>query len=420
MKIIDIKSIDPNVFCVNPWYHLRINNSGGLGYCIRSTDNWAEYKGPLFEEFNSNKFLTDTRQSFLENKFAPTCNRCLPEEKTHGGPFRKSQNIRAAIHHNEFFHQSLEQSPVLPRLTSNNIWPHILFVSFGNLCDLKCRMCHWTASDKLASLYQQHNYLPNFTPLNAGNPNIPMEMNWTSDSKRWQEFLDFIIQNPDLKFIIFNGGEPFINERFHQTINHLLTHNKSNIHLTITSNGTNVTDSLINKLKQFESCFIDVSLECFHPLNDYVRVGGNYHDIVKNLEFMLSYKTQKFMLGIHQTPIAYTAEHLDTVIDYCIEHDLELISNVVHPQRFLQPCVLPDDVKSNLVEKYQDKYQTVTHPTAKFTVKKIIGWLQSKPEDLEDLRKQFVQHTKDHDRMLGTDFTTALPHLVNYYKQYGL
>ena len=417
---IDIKSIDPNVFCVNPWYYLRINNAGGLSYCVRATDDWSEYQGPLFEEYNNNKFLLDARQSFLSNNFASACNRCLPEEKAHSGPFRKSQNFRAAIHHNEFFHNSLEQSPVLPRLTDNKIWPHFIFVSFGNLCNLSCRMCFWTGSSSISTLYQTHNYKSDFNPTNQGNPNVPTILNWTNDEKRWQEFLDFIVQNPDLKFIIFNGGEPLINERFHQTIDHLISNKKTNIHLTITSNGTDITDSLINKLQKFDSCFTDISLECFHPLNDYVRVGSNYIDITKNLEHIVSRRNDKFMVGVHQTPMVYTADYLDTVIDYCIEHNLELISNTVHPQRFLQLHVLPDYVKSELIKKYQSKYTSVSHPSASFTVKKIIGWLQSAPDDLEDLRKKFVEHTKDHDRMLNTDFNTALPHLVEYYKQYGL
>ncbi len=418
-KTIEIKNISPDTFCVNPWYYLRINATGTASYCIRATDVWEEPQQDFEDFFNNSNLVTATRQSMLGGKFPAGCNRCVPEEATINGAWRKSQNLRAAIVDNNFFHESVQQSPVLSRLVSNNLKPHFVFVSFGNQCNMSCRHCFRISSNKLAKIYDQHNY-QDISGL-PGTRNLAADQDWTQDQSRWEKFLSYIVDNRDLHQLAINGGEPVVTPRFYELIDHLIKHNRTDIKFSFSTNGTVFDQTLINKLQKFEHCYIDISIEAIDPVNDYVRVGADYQTVSQNFFKFLEHQIPgKLVVGGHPTPMAYTVEKVHTFLDLCVEYDLESWITPAHPQRFLKVEVLPSDIKAQTSEFLRHRYANVTNASIANGIKKICSWLdQPEPADIDDLRKTFVQHTKDHDRMLGTDFSKTFPHLVEFYKAYG-
>jgi len=417
-------NIKPETFCINPWYWLRINTAGGISYCPRATDQWADNTGSIDTEFINNKEITSARKSMTEGNFPKGCNRCAPEEKT-GGSFRKSQNLLAAVHH-DWFYESLTQSPVTARFSSNDIKPHAMYVAFSNECNLSCRMCTRLSSSKLSEVYNQHNYVVNYHLADgtgaqrekiSGAPSI----SWAADESQWKKFLNFILSNTDLIQLQINGGEPLIQKRFTELINHCIQNNRVNLRLVITSNGTVVDVDLLSKLQKFSHCFIDISVETFHPSNNYIRVGSDYNEILKNIRTLMKFSSSNFKLAIHTTPQIYSVENIDTVIDFCIEHNLDLIANQVHPQRHLHVVVLPPETKSTIYNLLIKKYTNVTkNSSISQSINKLLNWLSmEEPDDIDTLRKLFVKETIDHDAMLGTNFSELYPHLVSYYENYG-
>lgn len=419
-KIINIDNINPNTFCVNPWYYLRITAAGTASYCSRSTDVWEQPNGTLHDFFNNSELMTKARESMLDGKFPAGCNRCVPEEVTVNGAYRKSQNIRAAIVDNEFFHESVRQSTVMSRLGANNLNPHFVFVIFGNQCNANCRFCFRTGSNRLAKIYDQHSYVDNISAL-PGTRNLPSELDWTQDQKLWEDFLSFVLNNRDLHQLTINGGEPFVTPRFYELIDILIKNNRTDIRLGLTSNGTVCDHDIMVKLQKFRSCFIDISLEALDPVNDYIRVGSSYQQVYNNFTKFFSYQTpDRMVIGAHPTMGAYNIEKVHTFLDFCVEHDLQSWITPVHPQRFLKVDVLPPSVKKQTSAFLKDRYANVANTSISEGIKKTCSWLdQVEPDDVEELRKTFVQHTKDHDRMLGTDFAKTFPHLVDFYKAYG-
>lgn len=417
--------IDPNVFCVNPWYWIRINALGEISYCARAVDFCAESTGNLLKDFTSHPYILSARKEFLNSRFPKACNRCKAEESI-SGPFRKSQNKLAAIYP-DWFDESLKQSPVYSRLSKTQIRPRAVFVMFSNKCNLTCRMCSRLASSKLAEVYDQYNYTINYNHDDAEFRaseinNATAVNNWASNKEKWLDFLNFILDNPDLEILQLNGGELFVQPEFYQLIDFLLLHNRTNLKIIITTNGTVANDEILLKLQKFQSCFIDISAETLTNTNDYIRVGSDVQSIAANLRKFIKFSTNKLQFGVHLTPQAYSVETLDTLLDFCIKHNLETVANQVHPQKYLQIMVLPTEIKTQTYNRLKEKYSNLSqyNPSIAHAIEKIFHWLCTPDSaNIEQLRKQFVRHTQEHDKMLGTNFSKTYPHLVNFFKDYG-
>lgn len=423
-----LNKITPETFCINPWYWFRINSTGKISYCLRSTDFWEDSSGDFSKDFSHNQFILSARSSILEGSFPQGCNRCAAESPSNSN-FRKAQNYLAAIHHN-WFNESVIQSPVYARLNKTEIQPHAIFVMFSNQCNLACRMCSKFGSNKLSEIYAMHNYTVDLDYKDDVSQFNTFEFvddtvlhSWSDDPDRWQKFLEFVVNNHDLQLLQINGGEPFVQPQFTMLVDYLLAHNRQDLKLVITTNGTFFDQALLEKLQKFESCFVDVSLETLTETNNYIRTGSDFRTILHNLEHFFKFANDRLAFGIHLTPQAYSVETLDTLIDFCILHNLTTTANQVHPQRHLQIAVLPLSVKQQLCKQLTEKYSNLaadTNSSITQAIKNIIKWLSDdEPDDVEHLRRLFVKHTCAHDAMLNTNFSEVYPHLINYFKEYG-
>lgn len=420
-----LHKINSASFCVNPWYWLRINAQGEISYCARSTDYVSQSTGSFAKDFAQHSMMLDARRNLLNGKFPQGCNRCITEEKL-GGAFRKKQNFIAAIHP-DWFDQSLTQSPVYNRLTKHNINPHAVFVMFSNQCNLACRMCLPRTSSNLASIYNQHNYTTQFsldtqTVGQYAQLQQPKVHSWSDDPVRWTEFLTFVTNNRDLEILQINGGEPFVQLQFHQLIDHMLHQQRQNLKIIVTTNGTIVDTVLLKKLQKFDACFIDVSIESLADTNNYIRTGSTYNTILNNLTQLIKFSTDNLKFGVHLTPQIYSVETLDTLLDFCVLHNIEVIANQVHVHQCLQISVLPPEIKKNLHQRLSKKYKNTDGMNSSIitAINNILHWLSAaEPANITDLRKLFVLHTLSHDKMLNTNFSKTYPHLIEFYKDYG-
>ena len=77
---------------------------------------------------------------------------------------------------------------------------------------------------------------------------------------------------------------------------------------------------LLDKLKQFSKIEINVSLDAWHPVNDYQRVGGVYTDVYKNA---LWYRGQlsNSHVNFHTVVSVYTADKLGTTLAFLMDQE---------------------------------------------------------------------------------------------------
>lgn len=405
-------TIKSDSFCVNPWYQIRINPDASVSHCNRAVDESYPLATDNFvTEFQRNSGLVNARDHYANSNpgVMKNCVRCFAEESSGLDTYRIKQNVMAFIHPDKF-HESLAQSDVLGRINQGVALPKYVFVKFSNDCDLTCRMCSVQASSSINELYQTHlpdRYRPEF------------KTHWPSDTKLWESFLDLTLRNDQLDILQINGGEPLSDPSFWKFLRVMVSHGKTDIKLIVTTNCVQYHPELVELLSEFQHVVLDMSVETFTEVNDYIRYPSNHQMIKQHMEsYVQALRSDQVFFSIHITPQAYSMADLYTVLDYANENQLGITCNKVWPQRHLDPVILPHDHKTALVKFYSDRYFGAS-ASVKTAVNRIIHWLSApEPADISSLRTQFVSETQLHDRLLGTDFLSVFPQYAEFYQEY--
>jgi MoaA/NifB/PqqE/SkfB family radical SAM enzyme len=238
------------------------------------------------------------------------------------------------------------------------------------------------------------------------------------------------------------GGEPLYHKKFYEFLNLCIEKNKTDFHLSFTTNGTQINQDLVEKLAQFKSVFMGISIENFHYSNDYIRIGSSFSQVKQNIEKFLQLKSDNISVCLRPAPQALSIEHYDTLIDFAIEHDINIDNNHMDNPRYLKIIILPPELKHNIQKKLKEKYQWLLdeHKYLKSTVdpsrivnlrnknsvlKQIrthIEFLfvyleESEPKDIEELRTQFVQYNQKIDLYSDLKFVDVYPELVKMYNE---
>lgn len=408
-----------NVTCIAPWYELRINQDGSYTYCHASRN--VKYMSDLnpAQWFESGADVSDARACIQAGTALTGCSECYQNEQQGIVSFRHRRNFQAAIFSGEFFRQSLYQSPAYKRMqNSNNIKPAFIHVSLSNLCNLACRTCSPELSSRVVSVFKRASIIDFQTPIN---------LDWTKDTPKWESFVSLVADNPDLVSLHFMGGEPMLHDKFYELLDLCIDRQQTDFHLTFVTNGTVYRDDLIDKLKHFKSVQVEISIENLHKTSDYIRIGSNVDQIKHNIKLFSNHKSEKFTVVLRTVPQALSIQHYDTIIDFAIENQLTIDSNIIHNPEFLKIVVLPADVKKKTIDHLISKYKELINRDLFSNAESLLlfrnnnEFLKSisdhlhliltllkekEPENIDVLRAQFVEFNKKLDTVSGLDFNS--------------
>lgn len=200
-------------------------------------------------------------------------------------------------------------------------------ISASNLCNLRCRMCTPRSSHSLMidhDFFKKAGESDKTYPFNfilrdvaettqffsvwETNTPIPWRM---TDSVQWK----WLMENTDkIRTIKASGGEPFYDNKVIKLIDRYIeTDNAKHTTLSFHTNGTLLSDELINKLNKFKSNLHNFSIDGYRSTYNYVRYPGNFDDLDKNLR---NYWTKINPKGIFRVNMVLTSLNLLSVIDF--------------------------------------------------------------------------------------------------------
>lgn len=155
------------------------------------------------------------------------------------------------------------------KLDVDRKYPLMLILDITNVCNFKCPHC---PQPIMASLPKYHaSYL-----------------DFTAYSRIIEE-----IAGQNVKFIRFTGnGEPMLHKRFMEMV--AFAKEKTKIPLVLTTNGSLLGPDKAGKLLELGMDVIDVSLDAWTKEKyRIVRKGGNYHEVMGNLHYLLALREKK-------------------------------------------------------------------------------------------------------------------------------
>jgi MoaA/NifB/PqqE/SkfB family radical SAM enzyme len=399
----DFKNMS-KTYCPLPFVHFALKPNGNAKPCCRfqtfaseesKIRNWnkVNHNSIGSQDVLSSEEFSSVRDSMLKGENVPGCWKCYKEEETSGYSMRTFYNKRFLEHDNSVKLKYLE-------------------VSFGNYCNLGCRMCNsglsttWHNDDAILS--------KKYNDRTASKKIIDIPFNWKIEDFQYVE---------EIKFV---GGEPMLNPNFDKFLETVLKTGRSkSIRLTIFTNASWFPKpKIIELLKKFKNVFIWLSIDSFGKTNDYIRHQSKWDTVnevaCKYLD--LERDTSVFSVTLTPTLSILNISNVDELVSWWVNarisrnlefterdtydfHSGDIVFSSVYEPESLSVKNIPN--KDVLIQKYRSIITTyennANYEIFKRTYYKVISALERFKDQKENLT-EFVEFTKDLDKLRNENF----------------
>jgi hypothetical protein len=343
----------------------------------------------------------------LEGKKYPGCADCYMMEQHGKVSGRQRQLLKIGVRDN-IFSSTMHSSPWLSVFDKSQSTgetdqiPQDWQIDLGNYCNSACLFCNPHSSSRLASEFKRIGIISKLPPAS-----------WCDDPVMLERFIEVLRSSSRLVYLHFIGGETIITPAFKLIIQALID-SKLNQQVSIgfTVNLTTWDDTTVELLTQFKQVNLGMSIECLHPVNDYVRYGSQ---LDKTKEIMLRWiavaNKHNWLTQIRPTPTILTVLHLDTIYDFAAQHQLTVEScNFLNDPAYMRPTVLPNNYRQQVI----DRLSAVASRLGPVGSDQIINTRNANfnlPQLVQDINS-YINYLTD-----APDESDRLPDLVAYIKQ---
>lgn len=335
-KVFDI----PANHCIYPWINVQVDNLGFVAPCceFNSTKNYSLKELSLKENY-LNASYNQIRSAFRNNTQMPECNACWVKEAA-GSPSMRS----LAKHKLGDIYYKID----FTKDDVNDL--QMLDLKLGNNCNLSCRICNENASSSIAKFKLNHNELS------------LQKFNEIKDLSLWAESADFNDQilelAPNLRYLNIYGGEPFMNKMHFNFLSKLIDLKvASKISIDYNSNGTFYSEKFFDYWRNFKKVKVSFSIDDIGERFEVQRDGGDWNQVVKNIQEYNSQTSENFITDIFPTVNIQNVYYLPELIDWANTQNFSesLTFNILRLPAELSIHNLPKAVKevvANKLSKY--------------------------------------------------------------------
>lgn len=406
-----------DTFCPSPWIHMRINTDGVYEYCRwAKTPRWdksIDHAGlpgiaNMPPAYYFQYYMSGIRNELLTGAAPAGCQDCYVQDQHKKPSGRMRQLLKIGVQ-GDSFDKGLLSSPFADELIfsaknfgTTTLMPVDWQIDLGNYCNSACLFCHPSSSSMLATDW-----------LKAGLIDQVPPNSWCNDPAKLEEFVQVLIDTPNLKYLHFIGGETLITPAFKTILQRLVDAGKSKtITVGFTTNLTVWMRGTVDLLDQFEQINLGLSIEALDPVNDYARYPSNVDHIKLMLDDWVKLAKEKgWLVQLRTTPTILTVNKLDTIYDYAFERGVSVEScNFLADPVYMRPSVLPPAERKAAIHKLQQW----VNEHKKESVKHIIN-----TRDPNVVYDQIIQDAESYIQYLHKqpDESEQLPVLVEYLKQ---
>lgn len=342
------KHMNNDITCCLPWNHLATHPNGTVSLCCQAKlddgSGFSQIDGKflnlenrkVIDILNSDSFV-DVRKKMISGEKPKPCIRCFDAESKGEWSKRVFENRRF----------NWNSSNLQELVTEGNL--EFLELRLGNVCNLACSTCNSISSSKWIrdeihlsnklSWYKEITYIEN------------KRYTWFEDETFYEKLAE---QNPNLKIIYINGGEPFLIKAHKRLLEKLVDSGKSKkISLEYNTNVTILPYDYLDLWKNFKSVKIMLSVDDIGERNDWLRWPSKWEIINQNINWYIDNKLENIELLVCQTVSSLNVFYLNDLIDYCKKLKILHTANFVYSPEIFTARTLSDDKKEYLLNKYK-------------------------------------------------------------------
>jgi len=306
----------PEKICMLPWISIETSPIGTARPCCLAVDEITKPDGAKYslrentlEEIYHSEYMQNLRADFLAGNKPETCRRCWNEEAAG----RTSKRINSRIRLKEYY-DSVDWTNTNP----DQLW--FIDLKLGNICNLKCRICGSWSSSKWAK--EEIDYVPGIDRKTHLAYTFLQEGAWPRESDAFWNNLKTLL--PNIKYLEFTGGEPFLIEQHFEFLRYAVdTNHSKHIEIHYNTNGTVFPESakLWNHFKHVEIAF---SIDNVGERFEYERYGADWLEVQDNIRQFTEMRGAKISTQLCTTMniqnVYYLPELCDWIQDQVFDH----------------------------------------------------------------------------------------------------
>jgi len=413
-------------YCDLPFEHQYIHMSGSMRLCCATLENVSKnnnryhMSNDSLEEVWNSDYMKKARLAMKNGKVLNACSKCVQQEKRGYGSMRAEFN----------------KEKNLAKLTEDGKidLPHSMELHFGNVCNLKCKMCGQDYSNQVGKeileIGEKDKDFLNWVKQQSGNVNnwtnnLSVEYTWFQNEKNKKRLIEYVSKNI-MKLTII-GGEPTVIPEFYELLDYCYKNNTlKDKDITIVTNLTNTNPKMTQWLPEMKSWIIWASLDGIGPTTEYIRYPSNFKKVTENLYYYkkllnkhgngsITFSPAVQLLNIHQ---------LDEMLKWFIDFsdgawgdkiDVSWMAQVWYP-RICNYDTAPREYRLKVADKLEKSVDYfANYDSISFYYNKQIENLRTDQLDTNtelDLQKSFIRYNDTQDKHRnGNTWRNLLPYL---------
>lgn len=409
-------------FCSAQWAMIHLMQDGTFRGCcvmqgpekgVLKTDGKVHNIVDGISSAKNSDTLKELRLASLNNQWHPNCVRCMNEEASGLWSHREMYNEKLADT------IDFEKAKKITDTQTGEITHPVNFtfydLNLGNLCNLKCRICHPKASsgwygDWIKLFNVKGDTIKYPTPQGTYEVKhikgkkyeiTPDPFGWVDNNTFWDELLDL---TPDIQHMFVQGGEPLMIEQHYQYLKKCVELGySSHMNLEYNTNFTKINTKWIEVWKHFKRVYIGYSFDGMGKEFEYQRHPAKWSQMIKNLQLLDDYITKYpdvFQTRDSPTVNIYNVLHILDYNEWKIKtgrehyknlfkhHNKTLGTHGLHAPSYLSVKILPPAAKSIVTKRYKQWGE------------RMCAWVDSLPDDYSNRQdnkslKANIQHFVD-------------------------
>lgn len=447
-------------FCIAPWQDIHIVTDGGFkGCCVmeqRTGKYFTDGKDVNITQGINAGLNSDTakeiRLDSLNNKWHTACARCEKEEMSG----MKSMRLLYEDRWKDKF--SYEDALVITNTETGELpddhVPFFYDIQLGNLCNLKCRICHPVVSSSWIPDFVKLNNLPEKFSMPLPGDRVvtiehvkgkqyniePSPFAWAESDEFWEQMSE---RKSKMSHLYLIGGEPMMIHRHFDFLKECIdSGDAKNITLQYDTNLTNLPEKVMQYWTQFEKVMIGFSIDGMGPELEYMRNPVKWKQMLKNISIVDEFgyeNNDRVQVYDSVTVSIYNVIHVLDYIEWKVkagkdtykklwqEHKPNFGVHPLHTPSHLSVQTIPHDAKTVINAKYNnwrskmvawvdsiDKYSEIqTKDSLKHSINEYVdAWIGFiNQNDNSKQMNEFWDYTNKLDEIRDESFSDVFPQL---------
>lgn len=433
-----------NTFCPIPWNFQAVRSNGDIRVCCQANISHEQgvLRKPNGDAFNAkdgnlelsrnSELIKSVRKHMISGEWSSTCTRCRQEEQSQLSSRRQYELEQWPLRRDDVIHKTASDGTI----DVQDFPVQYYDLRFGNLCNLKCRMCGPTDSSAWYDDWVQLTGTQEFKDTSGkvvlekqGDRYVTDEYLWPQSEIFWQ---DIESRLSTVKHVYMAGGEPLLIKRHYDFLQRCVDKNVSQqMVLEYNTNCTQIPQKVLDLWTHFKQVRVGASIDGYGAFAEYQRYPSDWSAVYSNLK-ILNAQPNNILVWLAYTVTAYNVFHLVDFIKWkLVDSGLSNINrterrpiitpHMAHNPKHLNVRVLPIELKKELVQELQGLELWVKSrefsPAVKSQCGMIISSISSYMLSADyhaQYWNQFCVYTKKLDQIRNQNVLDLVPRFSKY------